>query len=166
MASNPDSLSPYEGLGRAYLALQDYAAARRAIEAGLTLPATRLADTLGLHLIAGDLDDASGIRAGAIAEYSTVFSAISEYNIDGPGSFGDTEREWQVFHRETLPGELVWQLPRADVTAEMDQRFAKLAEWYRDSGQPDLACLVLSRVQREAPKSVSGDLYLQQCPAS
>jgi len=156
---NPASLTPYEGLSRAYLELRDFEAAQRAISAGLALPVTSLEETLGLHLIAGDLDDAQGDSAGAMAEYGLVFSAVSDFNIDGPGSFGDTGREWQVFHRESLPGELIAQLPRADITAEMDQRFAKLAQWYAGEGQPSVACLIVDRVHQEAPKSISGALW-------
>jgi hypothetical protein len=55
-------------------------------------------------------------------------------------------------------------LPHADITAGMDQRFAKLAQWNRDQGQPALACLILGRVRQEAPKSISGALYDRECP--
>jgi tetratricopeptide (TPR) repeat protein len=162
-AENPNSLAPYEGLGRADLELHNYDAAQQTIKAGLALPVTHLEETLGLHLVAGDLADARGDRAGAIEEYATVFSGIAVYDIDGPGSYGDLERSWQVFNREALPGELVPQLLRADVTADMDQRFAKLAQWYQAANQHDLACLVLERVHREVPESVSGRLYGQVC---
>jgi tetratricopeptide (TPR) repeat protein len=163
MAQDPNSLSAYQGLGQAHFDLNDYGAAQRDMQAGLDLPVTALEQTLGLHLLAGDVADARGDRAGAISEYATVFSGIADYDIDGPGSYGDPVRSRQVFHRDALPGELVPQLPRADITAAMDQRFAKLAQWYQAANQHDLACLVLERVHREVPESVSGRLYGQVC---
>jgi tetratricopeptide (TPR) repeat protein len=164
-AEDPNSIAAELGLGKAYLKLGDLSSAQRAMQAGLELPVTTLEESLPLHLLAGDIDDARGDRAGAISEYALVFDGIADYGVDGPGSYGHPERSWQVFHREALPGELVPQLPRADVTAELDQRFAKLAEWYRADGQAGLACWVLERVHREAPESVSGASYTQRCPA-
>jgi hypothetical protein len=130
------------------------------------LPVTSFEESLPLHLLAGEVDDARGDRAGATAEFSIVFNGIADYDINGPGSYGHPERAWQVFHREALPGELVPQLPRADITSDMDQRFAQLAQWYREDRQPTLACWILQRVYREAPQSVSGGLYGQECHAT
>ena len=165
MTASPDSLEPYAGLASAYLALPDVTAAQRTIDAGLALPVAKLDETLGLHLVAGDVRAARGDRAGATAEYSIVFSAISDYNIDGPGSYGDTQREWQVYHRQALPTELIPQLPRAVITPEMDQRFARLAQWQMEAGQHAAACYVLVRVNAEAPHSTSGQLYSRLCGA-
>jgi tetratricopeptide (TPR) repeat protein/O-antigen ligase len=165
-AEDPSNLAADLGLGKAYLQLRDLNSAQRAVQTGLELPVTSLEELLPLYLLAGDVDDARGDRAGAISEYARVFSGIADYDIDGPGSYAHPQRSWFVFHRQALPGELVPQLPRADITAEMDQRFAKLAEWYRADGQTGLACWVLQRVHQEAPVSVSGALYPQQCPAS
>ncbi len=164
-AEDPNSLAPYEGLGQAYLQLRDLGAAQNALQAGLAVPVTSPEPTIPLHLLAGDLHAARGDRSGAMAEYNAVFFSLNDYDLDGPGTYGQTLRSWLVFHRETLPGELVPQLPRADITAQMDQRFAELAQWYGHGGQTSLACYILGRVHQEAPVSVSGSLYQQQCPA-
>ena len=166
LAEEPDSVRPYEGLGQSYLQLRDFAGAQRALQAGLALPTASIEETFGLHLLSGEVDEARSDRAGAMAEYAAVFSAVRDYTIDGPGSYGQPLRDWEIYHRESLPSDLVPQLPRADITAEMDQRFAQLAQWYRDQGQPAAACLILSRVQQEAPQSVSGALYPQVCQAT
>jgi tetratricopeptide (TPR) repeat protein len=163
---DPNSLVAYLGLGKAFLQLGDLMSAQRAVATGLNLPVTSFEESLPLHLLAGEVDDAHGDRAGATAEFSIVFNGIADYDINGPGSYGHPERAWQVFHREALPGELVPQLPRADITSDMDQRFAQLAQWYREDRQPTLACWILQRVYREAPQSVSGGLYGQECHAT
>jgi O-antigen ligase len=164
IANAPSSLTAYVGLGQAFLQLGDSAAAQRAVQTGLDLPALSPEERLPLLMLAGEVAAARGDRAEAMANYSAVFGAIADYNISGPGSYGQTQRSWFVFHRAALPSELVPQLPRADITAEMDQRFAQLAQWYRDAGQAGRACSVLARVYQEAPDSVSGHQYVSACP--
>jgi tetratricopeptide (TPR) repeat protein len=163
ITQDPNVVSAYQGLGQAQFDSGDLKAAQQAVETGLRIPVNVLEDTLGLHLLAGDVADAHGDRAGAMREYGIVFSAIADYNIDGPGTYGYNNRSWQVFRRATLPVELVPELPRADITGEMDQRFTKLAQWYQADGEATTACLILTRVQREAPMSVSGRLAAADC---
>jgi hypothetical protein len=98
--------------------------------------------------------------------YGEVFSAIDDYTFAGPGTYGYPQRSWYVFHREALPADLIPQLPRADITPQLDDRFAQLAAWYQADGHPEVSCLILERVAREAPLSVSGRLFQAQCASS
>jgi tetratricopeptide (TPR) repeat protein len=159
----PESNAPYLGLARSYLGLSNYARAAQYLQAGLEIPVASVEETLGLYLVGGDLALARGDRQAAMFAYGGVFAAIDDYDIGGPGSFGFPQRSRIVFHELTLPGEIVPQMAHADITAEMDTRFAKLAEWDLAAGQSDTACHILRRVRLEAPKSVSGALFSQSC---
>jgi Tfp pilus assembly protein PilF/O-antigen ligase len=162
-AQGPDNARAYLGLAQTYLNLRQYVASDRNIQAGLSLPPPAVEQTLAFHALAADLAEARGQRAAAAALYSSVFSAFDDYDVSGPASYGFPQRSRGVFHREGLPGEIVPQMARADITADLDARFAKLAQWDLAAGQTEIACHILERVHREAPVSVSGQLYLQKC---
>jgi hypothetical protein len=122
-----------------------------------------LEQTLSLHLLAGDWARARGDAALAAAEYGLVFSAINDYGVFGLGSYGLPHRAWYVFHRHSLPADLIPQFARADITAAMDERFAWLARAFAEQDAPEAACLVAARVQREAPASLSADYWAAHC---
>jgi tetratricopeptide (TPR) repeat protein len=161
--ANPESNLPYVGLARAHWAAGDRAAAQAALAAGQRIPVTSLAETLPLRLLAGEFAAAEGNRAAAQPEFEAVFSAINDYTFQGPGTFGYPQRSWYVYHRPALPSDLVPQFARADITTAMDTDFAQLAEWYWQDGDTAVACLILGRVQREAPASLSGARWMTRC---
>jgi tetratricopeptide (TPR) repeat protein len=164
-AQGPGDARTYLGLAQTYLNLRQYTAADRNIQAGLSLPQSVVEQTLAFYTLSADLAEARGQRAAAAALYSGVFGAFDDYDIGGPASYGFPQRSRLVFHREGLPGEIVPQMARADITADLDARFAKLAQWDLAAGQADNACHILERVHREAPISQSGRLYGEICPA-
>ena len=163
-AQAPADPLTYLGLAQTYSDLGQYAAADRNIQLGLSLPPS-LEQSLAFYVLSADLAEVRGQRAAAAALYNGVFSALDDYDIGGPATYGYPQRSRIVFHREGLPGEIVPQMARADITADLDARFAKLAQWDLAAGQTDIACHILERVHREAPISVSGRLYGQLCPA-
>jgi tetratricopeptide (TPR) repeat protein len=163
LAANPGSNLAYWGLARAALDLGQTERAGALIEAGLRLPFAAVEDTLPLRLLRGDWALAAGEPALARAAYAEVFSAVSDYTVLGPGTYGYPQRSWYVYHRPALPSDLVPQFARADLTAEMDARFAELAGWLAAGGQPDTACAIAVRVTREAPESVSGRWAAEHC---
>jgi tetratricopeptide (TPR) repeat protein len=162
-AAAPASNQPYAGLARAYWALGDKTQAAAALDAGLQIPVATTAETLPLRLLAGEVAAAQGDQALAQAHFEVVFSAISEYTLLGPGTYGYPQRSWYVYHRAALPSDLVPQFVRADITAAMDADFATLASWYAGDGQPEVACAILGRVYAEAPLSVSGERWQAEC---
>jgi O-antigen ligase len=163
LAANPGSHLAYAGLARAASALGHIERAGQLIEAGLRLPFVTLEETLPLRLLRGDLAAATGDDAAARRAYAEVFSAVADYTVYGPGTYGYPQRSWYVFHRAALPSDLVPQFARADITGEMDARFASLIEWHLAHGEQEVACLIALRVWREAPQSASGALAVQQC---
>jgi hypothetical protein len=88
-------------------------------------------------------------------EFEAVFSAVSNYTLLGPGTYGYPQRSWYVYHRAALPSDLVPQFAHADSTAALDADFALLASWYAADGRPDVACLILGRVRARAPDSIT-----------
>jgi tetratricopeptide (TPR) repeat protein len=163
---DPQSNAPYLGLVRSNIELHDYGNADHYLQAGLSIPVVAFEDTLGLYVAQGDLAEARGDRGAAMAAYSGVFAAIDDYDIGGPGSLGFPQRSRIVFHEVALPAEIVPQMAHADITADMDARFAQLAQWELAAGQNLVGCHVLERVHREAPISASGRLYVSLCPAT
>jgi tetratricopeptide (TPR) repeat protein len=163
-AADPLSNKPHAGLARAYWALGDEAQAETYLRTGANLPVAVIWEQIDFKMLQGDWAEAHGDRAGAIAAYSTVFSALNDYTSLGPGTYGYPRRSWIVFHREALPSDIVSQFVRADITPELDARFAQLARWYLEDGQRETACFIVERVYREAPKSESGVLRDEFCP--
>jgi len=163
---DPEGNAAYLGLAESYLLLHDSAAANRYFQAGVAIPVVAPEDTIGFELLAGDLAAARGDQSAAALAYGSAFYAIDDYDIAGPGSYGFPQRSRIVFHQLTLPGEVVPQMARADITPDMDARFGQLAQWDLAAGQHDVACHILQRVYQEAPASISGRLYGQLCPAS
>src|SRR5262249_20787716 len=155
------SLRAELGLAKAYLQMGDTAAAQKAVSAGQRLPDIYPYDELPLQLQAGEVAEARGDQAGAMAAYGGVFYALDSYTENGPGT--NALRSYQAYHRLALPYDVVPQLPRADISADMDGRLAELAAWYQQQGRTADSCAVLERVYQEAPQSVSGARYLQQC---
>ncbi len=162
-AADPLSNKAYAGLARAYWALGDQTRAGNYLRTGANLPTAVIWEQIDLKMLEGDWAAAHGDRAGAVAAYTTVFSALNDYTSLGPGTYGYPRRSWLVFHREALPSDIVPQFVRADITPELDARFTQLARWYGEAGQPEIACLLVERVYREAPLSESGSLRGEVC---
>jgi len=162
-AEDPLSNIPYIGLTRADWALDDKAQAERDLRAGQNLPVAFIWQTIDFQLLEGDWASAQGKRSEAMTKYTLAFSAIADYTAAGPGTYGYPRRSWIVFHRAALPSDLVPEFAHADITPEMDSRFAQLAHWYMEEGQSQTACYILERVYREAPISVSGKLWEAVC---
>jgi tetratricopeptide (TPR) repeat protein len=163
LGRDPADMAAYAGLVRAYWQLGDEGQAERTLKAGLRLPFTTLEQTLPLRLVQADWLAAHGGRDQAMRVYGDIFSAVNQYTIIGPGTYGYSDRAWTIYHRLALPADLVPQFARADITPELDSRFAGLAQWYWDAGSRDTACLILHRVYREAPESESGKLRARLC---
>jgi len=163
-AADPLSNKAYAGLARTYWALGDETRAGYYLRTGANLPIAVIWEQIDLKMLEGDWAAAHGDRTGAVAAYTTVFSALNDYTSLGPGTYGYPRRSWIVFHREALPSDIVPQFIRADITLELDARFAQLARWYAEDGQRETACYILERVYREAPTSESGKLRGEVCP--
>lgn len=158
------SNQPYLGLSRAYWALGDEKQAELFLRTGQNLPVYTIYETLGFKLLEGDWQVAHGDRAGAKRAYTELFSAFNEYTLAGPGTYGYPWRSWVVYHRVALPSDLIPQLTRADITAEIDARLAQAALWHIEDGEREVGCYILGRVYREAPVSESGKLWEALCP--
>ena len=163
LEANPAESTAYVGLARAYQALGDEARAEQYRQAGLRVPVTNPEQTLALGILTGDWALTRGDQAAAAEAYSQVFSIVNDYTAFGPGTYGYPQRSWYVFRRPALPSDLIPQFARADISAEMDERFAWLAEWMAGQGQPDTACFIAARVRREAPVSESGAYWEENC---
>lgn len=157
------SNQPYLGLSRAYWALGDEKQAELFLHTGQNLPVYTIYETLGFKLLEGDWQAAHGDRAGAKRAYTELFSAFNEYTLAGPGTYGYPWRSWVVYHRNALPSDLIPQLVRADITAEIDARLAQVAQWHIEDDERDIGCYILERVRREAPISASGKLRETLC---
>lgn len=155
--------APYIGLARAYWLAKDEQQAQHYFNIAQLIPATTPSETLPLYIFQGDWADAHGDQAGAMKAYKIAFSIVNEYTSDGPGTYGYPQRSWLIYHRPALPSDLIPQFAHADITPQLDQRFAKLANWLAQAGETDTACFVLNRVYREAPLSESGKLLNQLC---
>ncbi len=157
------SNQPYLGLSRAYWALGDEKQAELFLRTGQNLPVYSIRETLGFKLLEGDWQVAHGDRAGAKHAYTELFSAFNEYTLAGPGTYGYPWRSWVVYHRSALPSDLIPQLTRADITAEIDARLAQVAQWHIEDDEREIGCYILERVRREAPISASGKLWETLC---
>jgi hypothetical protein len=163
----PLSGAAYLGLARCALAQGELSQADSYVQAGLNLSNNNLMDTLEFQLLRGDLANAGGDPKTARAAYLWAFGIITDYtSTGGPGTYGDATRSWWLFHREGLPSDLIPQLVRADVSAEIDTRLAWLAQSYIDEGQPDNACFILAHPHHEALQSESGQLFQRQCASA
>jgi O-antigen ligase len=163
LAQDSTRLDAYAGLAQAQYQLGEEALAERYRQAGLRTQVVDLQQTLSLRLLGGDWARDRGDDPAAAAAYSGVFSAVYDYTVYGPATYGNPRRYWMVYHRAALPSDLVPQFARADITAAMDERFAWLVEWTAGQGNRNVACLIAERVWREAPRSLSGDLYRSLC---
>lgn len=159
----PLSNRPYLGLAQADWALGNKAQAERDLRVGQNLPVAFIGETIDFYLLEGDWASAQGQRREALEKYTLTFSAIADYTMAGPGTYGYPRRSWIVFHRAALPSDLVPQFAHADITAEIDERLAQLAQWYVEDQQPETACFILERVYREVPNSKSGKLRQELC---
>lgn len=161
----PLSNAPYLGLTRAYWAIGDEAQAAHYMRLGQNLPVYFVRENLDFLILEGDWAAAHGDRTAAMGAYATVFSALDDYTSNGPGTYGYPKSYYLIFHRATLPSDLIPHFVHADITAELDGRFAQLARWYVDANDVKTACLILNRVAREAPNSESGNLREALCQA-
>jgi len=162
-AEAPLTHAPYVGLARAAQGLGDLARAERYWRISQLLPASSLAQSLPSIELEGDLAVARGDRATALHAYGLAFSAINDFGLQGPGTYGYPQRDLIVFRRSALPSDLVLQVQHALLTPDLDQRLAQLARWYIEAGQLETGCFILGRLNREAPESESGALARQQC---
>jgi tetratricopeptide (TPR) repeat protein len=153
----------YIGLARAYWALGDETQAQQSLAIAKLIPTTALSESLQVYLFEGDWADAHHNRTAAVDSYKTVFSIVNDFTYGGPGTYGYPQRYWYVYHRPAPPSDLVPQLARATITAELDERFLKLGEWLAEAGQPATACYVWGRVYSEAENSESGHQWLEAC---
>jgi tetratricopeptide (TPR) repeat protein len=164
LENSPQDTQASLGLARVWLALGD---ARQAAvylvnsSAPADLPSV---DDIEAQITRGDVALAQGDVKRARAMYSWVFGVIGDYqSFEGPGSYGDAIRSWWQFHREGLPGDLMPQYVRGDITPAIDRSLAQLGRWQlAETGASD-ACVIWNRVYREAPLSESGRLWKESC---
>jgi O-antigen ligase len=164
LQASPFSVPGHARLGRTELALGDLDRAEACLETGRNLQSITPLDGLELEMLRGDLAAARGDSRLAREADLWIFSIISDYtSTGGPGTYGNANRAWWLFHREGLPGDLIPQLMRADVTADIDKRLARLAQGYAAEGYHDNACFILAHAYHEAPVSESGQLHEKLC---
>jgi tetratricopeptide (TPR) repeat protein len=156
----------YIGLAHTYWALGDNTQgdfyARQAMSIPVFVP-FYLVDVTWLRAeYAYRHDDPETARHAGL-EYFTQFY---DYSFQGVGTWGYANYAWFGYRREGLPSDFVPQIIRADITPEVEERIIQLAEWYAADGKEPVACIMLDRVRREAPKSKSGELYNKRCHTS
>jgi O-antigen ligase/Tfp pilus assembly protein PilF len=160
----PLSNAPYLGLARAHWAAGDDSRAELFLRVGQNLPVAYVWQKIDFWVLEGDWAKAHGDRTAVMEAYGIVFSALDDYTSAGAGTYGYPKPYYLIFHRATLPSDLIPQFARADITPELEQRFLQLARWYAEDGDPETACLIVSRVAAEAPKSESEALRATWCP--
>jgi tetratricopeptide (TPR) repeat protein len=109
-----------------------------------------------------DLAASQGQTAQAIAYGMQAFDAIDQYNLTGPGSLGDNPYAAWVFHRSSLPGDVLPGLLRPDMSTRLALRYIALGDRLQADGQIAGACRIYQRVLQSVPDLADGIAAVKQ----
>ena len=85
---------------------------------------------MGPLLALGEVAYRQGRLEEAIACYELALSMVYKRTVYGPGTWGWSPYGWFIFYRESIVPDMLPQLVRADITADLAHRFRELDEWY------------------------------------
>jgi hypothetical protein len=144
----------YIGLAEVAQARGDWALADRQIENALWVQNVHIEQQVAALLTAGEIVQAQGRTAEALARYENVWWAVSEYGSLGWGSAGWTPHAYFVYQRRALPVDELPQLTRADLSPEMARRLLPLGELRLADGQREAAADLYRALLRAEPALV------------
>jgi tetratricopeptide (TPR) repeat protein len=93
----------------------------------------RVEGKMGPGLALGEVAYRQGRLEEAIACYELALSMVYKRTVYGPGTWGWSPYGWFVFYRESIVPDMLPQLVRADITADLARRFRELDAWYEEA---------------------------------
>ncbi len=121
------------GLGKAYMALDELDQAAHYLTLALKVYHLQAETRMEPLLALGEVAHRQGRLGEAIAWYELALSMVHKRTIYGPGTWGWSPYGWFIFYRESIVPDMLPQLERADITADLARRFRELDEWYKEA---------------------------------
>jgi tetratricopeptide (TPR) repeat protein len=141
--NNPTEGLAYAGLGYAYLQLGQGKEVNTNIDIATFMKSSSL---LVLHT-AGAIAQQQGQNEDALQYFQSAFDQIE--NMSYSSSFYN-----RTYYRFFLPSDLVPQMRRGGLTAEMFDSLQLLAQHYDENGEPELALEIRKRIYVETERSM------------
>ncbi|MEX2161081.1 MAG: O-antigen ligase family protein [Anaerolineales bacterium] len=151
-ALNDQEVRVYVAMGELAYAQGQLDKAERYVQAALWIQATSNQYKVEAILLGAETANASGDSQLALKRYKAGFDAILADASYGWGSAGWSPYAWFVFQRVAFAEDIVPQLERADISADVAIRLLVLAELYEEQGLVHEAETVRESLQPFLPK--------------